>query len=422
MRLHKKLTAIIACCSLFLSSCVTTTGSTTGSAQGPDIGPQLSSIMSKVARIGKTQTTAYDPNRPKLDVVVPIFDPGLPEAGKEYSTEGVWPELRRAESIRFATKLKSALEETNAFGAVRVTPDNTATADLYVLGKIEESDGEDVEIELQVFDVSGKRWLYESVSHTVEPSFHKNIRNDGKDSYDPLFDDAARHIVEELSYHDNSELADLKRITDLRFGASFLEEAFVEHLAVKDGLFTLASLPSDNDPMLVRTKAIRVRDQLFVDGLQDNYRSFSEQMNTSYLVWQEQSLLEQKAKRDAQRKAAGEAIVGVLAIGLAVAAAAAGGRSDNYNTQSAAVGAATVGAVVGAKFLSDSFQTNEESKIHRDALEELGESLDADLAMKIVAFEEQSVELKGTATEQFAQWRGFLKKIYLQEQTPEKQL
>ena len=52
--------------------------------------------------------------------------------------------------------------------------------------------------------------------------------------------------------------------------------------------------------MLSRTQAVRVRDQLFVDGLQDNYRQFSEQMELSYLIWQEQSQLELQAKRQAQ--------------------------------------------------------------------------------------------------------------------------
>ncbi len=418
MRHTKRIMAYIISAMLIGSGCQTTSGG----GQQVDIGPQLSSFINKAMRIGKQPVNKDDPNRPKLDVIIPVFDPGLPEAGKEYETEGLWPELRRAEAIRFAVKLKETLEATNEFGAVRVTPDKSATGDIYVLGKIAESNVEDVEFELQVFDVSGKRWMYDSFDHEVSASFHKNYRNKGQDPYDPAFKAAAKAIVEELTYHETAQLEEVRQLTDLRFGANFIEEAFISHLTVVDGQYTLASYPSDSDPMLMRTKAIRVRDQLFVDGLQDNYRAFSEKMQTSYAIWQEQSLAEIEAKREVQKKAAGEAIVGVLLVGLAVAAVAAGADSTDYGSSAAATTAGVVAGAAGAKFLTDSFQTSEEAKVHRDALNELGESIDTDLAPQVVAFEDQSEELTGTAKEQFAQWRGFLKKIYLQEQTPQKQL
>jgi len=44
------------------------------------------------------------------------------------------------------------------------------------------------------------------------------------------------------------------------------------------------------------------------------------------------------------------------------------------------------------------------------------------IAPQVVEMEQQTVELTGTAKEQFAQWRSFLKKIYAQEKTPEKTL
>ena len=418
MKLARLIATGIVCCSIFLSGCVTTGVG----GKGVGVGPGLSSAINKASRLGKTQNDLQDPNRPRLDVIIPVFDPGLPDDGKEYSEEGVWPELRRAEAVRFAYKMKEALEETGAFGAVRLTPDQTASGDLYVLGKIEESNGEDAEIEMQVVDITGERWLYQSVDHEVEPSFHKNVRNNGKDAYDPLFANAARELVEELSFHDAEKLTEIKRISELRFGASFVEEAFVEHISKDGDRFELASFPSDNDPMLIRTKAIRVRDQLYVDGLQDHYRSFSEGMDTSYLVWQEQSLTEIEARSAARKKAAGEAAVGVALVGLAILAVVAGGNSDSVAGKTAAQTAGVVGGIAGISYLTSSFQTSKETAVHKEALEELGQSIDADLAPKIVAYEQKNVELTGSAKEQFAQWRAFLKKIYMEEQTPEVQL
>jgi predicted phage tail protein len=406
----KTMTAYLVSVCLALSGCVTSSGSGSGSSVG--VGPQLSSFFGK-------QDHSAEPDRPKLDVIIPVFDPGLPEDETTYDEEGVWPELRRAEANRFAVKMKEALEATGAFGAVRVTPDKAATGDLYVIGRIVESNGEEVEIAIEVFDVSGKKWMDDTFDHEVAPEFHKNIRNKGKDPYDPVFAEAAKEIVEELNDHDTAELGTIRQLADLRFGASFSDQAFARHMKTDGGQVKLVSMPADDDPMLRRTRAIRVRDQLFVDGLQAQYQSFSQGMDASYSMWQEQSLQEVIAEREANQKAAGEAIMGVLLIGAAVLAAAAGARSDSYTGSTAGLAGAAVAGVGGAMMLSKSFQTSDEAKIHRDALNELGQSVDMELAPQVVQFEEKTVKLTGDAKEQFGQWREFLKQVYAVERTPE---
>jgi hypothetical protein len=129
-------------------------------------------------------------------------------------------------------------------------------------------------------------------------------------------------------------------------------------------------------------------------------------------------LLENQAKSEAEMKSAGELAVGILAIGVAIAAVAAGANSNDYNDSMALATAGIASGVVGASFIQDSFQTSNEAKVHRDALNELGESIDHELAPRVIAFEKHTVELTGTAKEQFAQWRAFLKKIYDLEKTP----
>ncbi|MBO6948498.1 MAG: hypothetical protein JJ855_11030 [Rhodospirillales bacterium] len=411
----KRISTYLFCCAYLLSGCQTTGGP--GSLNTESIiGPQLSSIFDP------KRAAHIDPEKPKLDVIVPVFDPGLSKEAKEYKEEGVWPELRRAEANRFAYKLKQAMDETGAFGAVRVTPDATATGDLYVIGKIDESNGEDVEFTIDVVDISGKHWFTRSFDHEVDVGFHKSVRNEGKDPYDPVFEKAANRVAIELEDYKEAQLNDIKRVTDLRFGAHLSEEAFSDYMSIDGGKVHLAAYPSDDDPMLRRTQAIRVRDQLFVDSLQEQYQGFSEKMDTSYLIWQEQSLLEIEAEREANQKAAAQAVGGIALIALGVLAAAAGARSNNYNKGTLGVTAGTVAAVGGGMLIGKSFETSEESKVHRDALNELGESIDVDLGPRVVSFEERTVELTGDAKEQFQQWREFLKKIYAQERTPEKQL
>jgi len=406
----KKIVALITISTFLLSGCAGSNRTSTA------VGPLPSSSFEEPNAIESSIIT------PKLDVIIPVFDPGLPKDPEGYEDEDIWPELRRAEANRFAYKLKEKLETTGLFGAVRVTPDQTATGDLYILGRIEKSNGEEVEIELEVIDISGRKWLDESFDYEVPETFHKDLRNTGLDPYDPVFEEATAEIIKILNNHDVKELDDLHYLADLRFGANFSDEAFSQYIKTNGREFTLVSKPSDNDPMLQRVRAIRVRDQLFVDNLQDNYAAFSKQMEESYLMWQEQSLLEVKAERAAGRKAIGQAIGGALLIGLAVLSAIAGSNSDATGSSTIGTTGAILGGIAGTSLITESFKTSAEAKVHRESLNELGQSVDIELAPQVIAFEKESVKLTGDARTQFMQWRRFLQKIYSEEMTPDVQL
>jgi hypothetical protein len=394
-----------------LSGCATnSTRSSTG------VGPSLSSSYSNPKEINSVQAL------PKLDVIIPVFDPGLPEDPDDYEDENIWPEIRRAEANRFAYKLKEKLDETGQFGSVRVTPDRTATGDLYILGQIKESNGEEVEIVVEVIDISGREWLDESFDHEVSETFHKNYTNRGKDSYDPLFEKIATEIAEELNDHESKELEDLHYLSDIRFGANFSDSEFMQYIRIEEDQFKLVGKPSDQDPMFRRVKAIRVRDQLFIDGLQNNYAAFSTKMNESYLMWQNQSLLEIKAKRAANRKAIAQGLGGVALLALGILSGVAGANSNSVFAQSGGLTGAILGVAGGISLISESFSTSAEAKVHRDMLNELGQSVDLEMGPKVIEFNKASVELTGNAREQFIQWRTFLQKIYSEEKTPDVQL
>jgi hypothetical protein len=358
---------------------------------------------------------------PKMDVVIPVFDPGLSENADKYEEEGIWPELRRAEANRFAYKLKQALDNSNAFGAVRVTPEKTASGDLYVLGKIDESNGKDVKIGLYVVDISGKEWLDDTFKHEVQESFYKNYRSSGQDPYAPLFKKAANKIIDALKERNFSELDDLKYIANLRFGASLNDNAFMEYMNTENNYIKLVGKPSDSDPMLQRVTAIRVREQLFVDNLQQNYASFSQNMDDSYLKWQEASFIENQLRKEAETESTMKTIGAILLIGLAIAAAVSSGNNSNsYGSPDPTLATAAIASgVAGAWMFSESFKSREEAEFHKAAINELGESMNIDLAPRVVSFEDETIELTGNIQEQFTQWREFLKRIYEQEATPD---
>lgn len=375
-------------------------------------GPQLASSFEE-------QASEVTYSGPRLDVIIPAFSPGLSEDEANYEEEGIWPELRRAEANRFAFKLKQALEDTGKFGAVRVTPDNTASGDLYVLGEIVESNGMDLEFDMEVVDISGKQWLDENIEHEVSEGFYKNPRNEGKDAYDPAFEEAANRIVAALLEQQQRRLAELKQIADLRFGASFNEQAFLPYLNTDAQPMTVTAMPSDADPLFQRVKSVRVREQLFIDNLQQDYSGFSQQMEDSYLVWQKASFTEMQLRKEAKTKSWMKIAGGVLLVAAAIAAAASGEPYDNNIGADIAAVAAGVG---GAVLINSGFTSREEAKMHQDAINELGESVNLEMSPQVISFEEKTVELTGDVEEQFQQWRAFMAQMYELEATPETQL
>lgn len=398
--------------SLLLSACATTSGG--GDAAAYRVGPAASTSTSGSTPILLPAVAA------RVDVIVPVFDPGLSDKEEKYEEEGVWPELRRAEANRFAVKMKQALEKTNAFGAVRVTPDQTASGELYVLGTIVESNGAEVAIDVNVIDVSGRVWLKNRrFSHEVGPGYHKSIRNKGKDPYDPLFTMVSTEIVKLLARKNKKELTNLQALTEMRFGQFLVSDAFNEHLVIDKGQHKLVSLPSDDDPMLKRVRASRVREQLFVDDMQGNYAGFSKQMETSYLKWQEASLLEREAHRESRSQFMKKALLAAGLLGLAVAAGVTSAQADQGSVADVGGSTAAVASGLAAAWMaSQAFQSREEAKLHQDALNELGESQDLEMGPRVISLEKESARLSGDASEQFAQWRTFLKRIHEQEKTP----
>ena len=379
-----------------------TGGTATGPAVGPGIDPPASAAANPYRGV-------------RLDVIVPVFDPGLPDDPDDYEKEGVWPELRRAEANRFAVALKEALQATRTLGDVRVSPDARAAGDLYVIGAIEKSDGQDVKIAVEVVDTGGKRWMRKRYRHRVKEYFWRNPRNRGKDPYQPVFDEVAEDVAKLVMKRSSGELATLRQISEIRFAKTFSEEAFAGYVEERGGRVTLTGLPDRDDPMLARIRAIRVRDGLFMDWMQTHYEGFARRTDTSYAAWQEHSLTEVKARNEARGKALVQGVLGAaLAVGGAVAAVK-GGHNRDAGTEIAGIAA----AVTGGLLVVQSFKNSAEGKVHAEALSELGESLDVEVAPQVVELEDTTVELTGDAREQFRQWRSFLKRIYDEEVVPE---
>ena len=359
------------------------------------------------------RTTDYTPaeqlNAPlafesRLDIGIAVFEPdleNLPEEALAFSG------VRQAESVWVATELKQALDNSGAWAAVRIVPDDLVIVDLLILGKIQQSDGETTNVHIRAQDSSGRIWLDKDYSQVISRYAYAEEQT-GQEPFQGLYNKIANDLLAQLTLVDPAARRQLRKITDMRFASSFSAEAFSSYLQYDNqGLLQLERLPADNDPMLQRVESIRLRDQMFVDVLQDYYRNFTRSMATPYDAWRAQSFRETQIIRELDRAASAQKVGGWLALAAGIGAQ----FSDSYLTRLAGA-VATYG---GVESIRAGYLAEDEAMLHIQSLTELGESLELELAPSVIELQDRTVTLTGTTRDQYAQWQDILRQIYFAE-------
>lgn len=357
-----------------------------------------------------TPLTVEDATIPEdrlLDVGVVQFNPGLDTAEVD-EEQLVFPELRRAESRYVAVTLADSLQSSQGWGAVRVIPSERTNIDVTVSGRIVQSDGETLTVDVTVTDSRGQRWF--SKQYTEQASHYAYDRKHPTkgDAFQGIYNRIANDMMAYRQQLSDEYIAELRTISELRFARSFSPDAFDRYLSkTEDGLYQLNALPAENDPMLQRVRRIRERDYLFVDTLQGYYGTFVKSMETPYQEWRAMSYEEVQQMRELKRKARNHTIMGAAAIIGGIAAAGAGAGS--------ARAAGQVGIAGGGYLIKSGFDRRSEAKMHIEALQELGDSMQAEVEPRIVELEDRTVTLTGTVENQYRQWRELLREIYQAE-------
>ena len=94
-----------------------------------------------------------------LDVGIQILDPGLPEEDPDSLEEqGIYEGVRESEARYIPYHLKSTLEQTGNWGAVRVIPRRVSAGDVVVSGEILLSTGKALVVRVRVVDSTGRVW------------------------------------------------------------------------------------------------------------------------------------------------------------------------------------------------------------------------------------------------------------------------
>lgn len=374
-------------------------------AVAPDVNSAVDKITSSTALVLKTPSQPI-PEEALLDVGIPVLNDGLYLTDDE---DTVFPEVRFAEAIYFSNQLAKVLEKSGAWGAIRVTPSDEVIMDLYITGTILQSDGETLDLQIEVKDSSGKQWLSKDYKQTVgKYAYDRRLKSLG-DPFQNLFIRIANDLLSYREKLSNRRAIELRTMSELRFAKAFSAQAFDSYISEKrNGTLVIDKLPADNDSILVRVRKIRERDYLYIDTMQDYYDGFTQQMHLAYQDFRRASYDSVVKARQLNRQGNQRIVAGIGAILAGIY-----GRSEADTRIASDAGTAT--AAVGGFALKSGLDKKQQAAAYNESVAEMGSSLEAEIAPQVIELEDRTVTLTGTVQAQYQQWQELLQKIYQQE-------
>ena len=366
-----------------------------------------------------TQAATEIPADQLLDVGVHLLDPGVPKEIEENPDRAekarVYPEIRRAEARFIAMQLRDTLESSAQWATVRVVPSTVNSFDVTVDGRILESDGTSLRLAVTAVDATGLVWIkdrqYESVADTRA---YKDGYTGGRDPFENIYVAIANDLLAARKLQDPAAIANIRRVSELRFANDFAPVAFGQYLKhdAKTGRYSVLRLPAEDDVLLGRVRQIRERDYNMIDTVSEHYSAFSERIEEPYTSWRRYTYDELKAEEKIKSQGRARMLMGAAAIAAAIFVPSNCGSS----TCSRAVGAARYGALAGGVAAGISgYRKLEEAKIHSETLKELSGSFESEAAPLVVDVEGRALRLTGTAEQQYAEWRKLLHELYREE-------
>lgn len=344
-----------------------------------------------------------------LDVGVRLFDPNIPEDPEELEKERIFPEVRQAESRYIPVQIRETLEGTGYWGQVRVLPRNGSGMDVYVDGKIVESTGQELRLDVEVTDVTGRVWFRKTYKSAADIQAYKDIPSRPSDPYEHIYNTLANDLLAARRELSREQRLEIRQVSDMRFAAEMAPYAFNEYLKQdKDGRYSVVRLPAEGDPVVQSIERVRERDYALIDTLNEHYASFGDSMAEPYTNWRKYSYEELEAEATARRQALTKQILGAVAV--------VGGIAAGSSASSSAASAAATAAVLGGMYaFKGGWDQRAEVKMHSETVRQLGESFEAELQPMVVDVEGRTLQLTGSAEQQYAEWRRLLKELYEHE-------
>jgi hypothetical protein len=373
-----------------------------------------------LAKINPVQAAQQIAPDELLDVAVREFDAGLPQDISDVeglAKKRVYPDVRKAESRMLAANLRSTLEGTGQWGAVRVVPESVQFVDVVVTGRILDSTGRGLGLEISARDSQNRVWINKKVFRGDADigSYKTEAALKARDPFQNVYSLIANELLAARERLSAAERREIRKVTDLRFAQDLAPDAFSGYLATDSaGVTRIARLPAAEDPQWSRVRKIRERDVGVVDTVDGYYTNFNERISESYGGWRRTSYDAIEKEERTRNQARARTALGAAAVlaSIFVSGSCAAGDYDCQRMENAARGAGATGGIAavlsGVKKYSD-------AKVAAQDVRELADSFQNEVSPQVVELEGRTLKLQGTAEEQYREWRKLLSQIYREE-------
>jgi hypothetical protein len=383
------------------------------------LGGCVTSETRPIPKIEPQQATVHIPETELLDVGIRVFDPGIPKNlegdDEALAKKRIYPDLRKAEARYIPTLLRETLESTAQWGAVRVIPNSAEFVDVIVTGKLIDSNGGFLAVDVSASDAAGRVWIKDKrYSSLVDLGAYKTTASiKARDPFQNVYSQIANDLVVARDKLTALDRENIRKVASLRFAADLAPEAMAG-MTAKDakGIVQVVRLPAEGDPTLGRIERIRERDTAVVDTVNDYYASFHDNMEDSYGSWRQTSFTELEKEMRARSSARTRTVLGAAAL---IASIFAPNSCSNYDSCRINNAMRTAGTMGGIAAVLSGIKKYGDARTHADALKELTNSFQSEVAPQVVEVEGHTLRLTGTAEDQYREWRKLLKQLYLEE-------
>ena len=284
-------------------------------------------------------------------------------------------------------------------------PEPLESTDLTINGRILVSNGLHLGLEVEVTDATGRVWFKDTFRGGATKYSYGEDRLRTTDPFQSVYNAIADRLSEARNALDAATLERIRLTSEMRFARDLAPSPFEDYLSLTDdGRWQIERFPADEDPMLVRIRAIRDRDRAFIRVLDGYYGEAHREMRLAYDNLRKASYEEALALGRAERAARNNMVLGTVAFVAGLAGAAGSGSSLG---QTAGVASAAGGVLVARRGLEQS----EQARLHRDALGELDESFTRTWEPMVLEVEGRVITLTGSVREQYREWRELLREI-----------
>ncbi|MEX2132230.1 MAG: hypothetical protein WD772_12175 [Pseudohongiellaceae bacterium] len=321
----------------------------------------------------------------QLDIGVIVFSAAPVDPVSAQVSPWLNTEIRAKETQYLPYVLRNKLAESNQWGSVRVLPEYDPSVDLTVKAEILQSDGLRLVLDITVEDSTGRRWLDRQYADEtgnrdfpVTRSTARYSVEDALPEVDP-FSDLYALIANDLlavrAGMSTDALNNILLVSQMRYAADLSPETFGRALIQDEtGLWQVTSLVSREDPMLARVGDMKLRHFLFIDTVDEYYRSLFEEMQPPYDLWRRYSREQILETRELEGTARG--------------------GSRNFRA------------------LSQSYDRFRWAKMFEQEFADLALGFNNEVAPAILELNRRVHGLSGSLEEQYLQWRDILRQLF----------